>query len=63
MIGSINGVGTNFYVGSQSSRAQELDANNTKFNIDKNSLNDLSSGLVDERKSHTDTRGKPINLN
>ncbi|WP_462189629.1 hypothetical protein [Campylobacter concisus] len=63
MIGSVNGVGTNFYIGSQSSRAQELDTNNTKSNIDKNSLNNLSSSLVDERKSHTDTRGEPINLN
>ena len=63
MIGSVNGVGTNFYVGSQSSRAQELDTNNSKPNIDKNSLNDLSSSLVDERKSHTDTRADLINLN
>ena len=51
MIGSVNGVGTNFYIGSQSSRAQELDTNNTKSNIDKNSLNNLSSGLVDEQAS------------
>ena len=63
MIGSVNGVGTNFYIGSQSSRAQELDTKNTKSNIDKNSLNDLSSSLVDEQKSHTDTRAGLINLN
>lgn len=63
MIGSVNGVGTNFYVGSQSSRAQELDTNNTKSNIGKNSLNNLSSALVDEQKSHTDTRADLIKLN